>query len=158
MLLSNPLLLFWKSTPYPYPYPVQIIIVAIPVCPRSVSCHPMGSMSFKALQSQPLPHCCSHDRSLSRETASSSSKTARRRTTGPTQVGQVIHFNLKSYLPSYCFLSQTWQMSMWFCACLTCVYSTDFPSVHLSAAVSKLIGSFGHHVLYFIFHTVERQA
>nr|XP_029134093.1 ensconsin isoform X2 [Labrus bergylta] len=58
---------------------------AMPVCPRSVSCHPMGSMSFKALQAQPLPHCRSHDRSLSRETASSSSKTIRRRTTGTTQ-------------------------------------------------------------------------
>ncbi|XP_044025775.1 ensconsin isoform X5 [Siniperca chuatsi] len=57
---------------------------AMPVCPRSVSCHPMGSMSFKALQAQPLPHCRSHERSLSRETAASSSKTARRRTTGTT--------------------------------------------------------------------------
>ncbi|KAM9782742.1 uncharacterized protein map7b [Neosynchiropus ocellatus] len=53
---------------------------AVPVCPRSVSCHPMGSMSFKALQAQPIPHCRSHDRSLSRETASSAS--TRRRTTG----------------------------------------------------------------------------
>uniref|UniRef100_A0A3Q3E9G5 Ensconsin n=1 Tax=Labrus bergylta TaxID=56723 RepID=A0A3Q3E9G5_9LABR len=52
---------------------------------QTVSCHPMGSMSFKALQAQPLPHCRSHDRSLSRETASSSSKTIRRRTTGTTQ-------------------------------------------------------------------------
>ncbi|XP_041661481.1 ensconsin isoform X2 [Cheilinus undulatus] len=52
---------------------------------QTVSCHPMGSMSFKALQAQPLPHCRSHDRSLSRETASSSSKTVRRRTTGTTQ-------------------------------------------------------------------------
>ncbi|XP_030261002.1 ensconsin isoform X10 [Sparus aurata] len=58
---------------------------AMPVCPRSVSCHPMGSMSFKALQAQPLPHCRSHDRSLSKETASSSAKTARRKTTGATQ-------------------------------------------------------------------------
>ncbi|XP_029903735.1 ensconsin isoform X2 [Myripristis murdjan] len=55
---------------------------AMPVCPRSVSCHPMGSMSFKALQAQPLPHCRSHERSLSRETASSA---ARRRTSGPSQ-------------------------------------------------------------------------
>ncbi|XP_067429460.1 ensconsin isoform X8 [Thunnus thynnus] len=55
---------------------------AMPVCPRSVSCHPMGSMSFKALQAQPLPHCRSQERSLSRETASSSSTVARRRTTG----------------------------------------------------------------------------
>ncbi|CAJ1078227.1 ensconsin isoform X1 [Xyrichtys novacula] len=55
---------------------------AMPVCPRSVSCHPTGSMSFKTLQAQPLPHCRSHDRSLSRETASSSSKTLRRKTTG----------------------------------------------------------------------------
>ncbi|XP_030260998.1 ensconsin isoform X6 [Sparus aurata] len=52
---------------------------------QTVSCHPMGSMSFKALQAQPLPHCRSHDRSLSKETASSSAKTARRKTTGATQ-------------------------------------------------------------------------
>ncbi|XP_008295237.1 ensconsin [Stegastes partitus] len=58
---------------------------AMPVCPRSVSCHPMGSMSFKALQAAPLPHCRSHDRSLSRETASSTSTNLRRRTTGGTQ-------------------------------------------------------------------------
>uniref|UniRef100_A0A667XQI5 Uncharacterized protein n=1 Tax=Myripristis murdjan TaxID=586833 RepID=A0A667XQI5_9TELE len=49
---------------------------------QTVSCHPMGSMSFKALQAQPLPHCRSHERSLSRETASSA---ARRRTSGPSQ-------------------------------------------------------------------------
>uniref|UniRef100_A0A4W6EDF8 Ensconsin n=1 Tax=Lates calcarifer TaxID=8187 RepID=A0A4W6EDF8_LATCA len=58
---------------------------AMPVCPRSVSCQPMGSMSFKALQAQPLPHCRSQERSLSRETASSSSTTPRRRTSGVTQ-------------------------------------------------------------------------
>ncbi|XP_069370740.1 ensconsin isoform X8 [Paralichthys olivaceus] len=58
---------------------------AMPVCPRSVSCQPMGSMSFKALQAQPLPHCRSQERSLSRETASSSSTAPRRRTTGTTQ-------------------------------------------------------------------------
>ncbi|TMS12540.1 Ensconsin, partial [Larimichthys crocea] len=52
---------------------------------QTVSCHPMGSMSFKALQAQPLPHCRSHDRNLSRETVSSSTKTARRKTTGTTQ-------------------------------------------------------------------------
>ncbi|XP_039981702.1 ensconsin isoform X1 [Xiphias gladius] len=52
---------------------------------QTVSCHPMGSMSFKALQAQPLPHCRSQERSLSRETASSSSTTPRRRTTGNTQ-------------------------------------------------------------------------
>lgn len=75
----------------------------MPVCPRSVSCHPMGSMSFKALQAQPLPHCRSHDRSLSRETASSSSKTIRRRTTGTTQVSHVIsvHLRLTGYLHDY---------------------------------------------------------
>ncbi|XP_053744048.1 ensconsin isoform X10 [Synchiropus splendidus] len=50
---------------------------------HAVSCHPMGSMSFKALQAQPVPHCRSHDRSLSRETASSTS--TRRRTTGNPQ-------------------------------------------------------------------------
>ncbi|XP_033932525.1 ensconsin isoform X5 [Pseudochaenichthys georgianus] len=58
---------------------------AIPVCPRSVSCHPMGSMSFKALQAQPLPHCRSQERSLSRGTGSSAPTTARRRTAGSTQ-------------------------------------------------------------------------
>ncbi|XP_056150149.1 ensconsin [Lampris incognitus] len=49
---------------------------------QTVSCHPMGSMSFKTLQAQPLPHSRSHDRSLSRETSSSA---ARRRTTGIVQ-------------------------------------------------------------------------
>ncbi|XP_053193344.1 ensconsin isoform X2 [Scomber japonicus] len=49
---------------------------------QTVSCHPMGSMSFKALQAQPLPHCRSQERSLSRDTTSSSSIAARRRTTG----------------------------------------------------------------------------
>ncbi|TNM95016.1 hypothetical protein fugu_017775 [Takifugu bimaculatus] len=38
-----------------------------------------------ALQAQPLPHCRSQDRSLSRETVSSSSKNVRRRTTGSAQ-------------------------------------------------------------------------
>ncbi|XP_041831610.1 ensconsin isoform X2 [Melanotaenia boesemani] len=52
---------------------------------QTVSCHPMGSMSFKAIQAQPLPHCRSQERSLSRETASSSSTIPRRRTTGATQ-------------------------------------------------------------------------
>ncbi|XP_069579678.1 ensconsin isoform X2 [Brachyistius frenatus] len=52
---------------------------------QAVSCHPMGSMSFKALQAQPLPHCRSQERSLSRETASSSSTIPRRRTTGTTR-------------------------------------------------------------------------
>ncbi|KAM9704396.1 ensconsin isoform 12-T12 [Menidia menidia] len=52
---------------------------------QTVSCHPMGSMSFKALQAQPLPHCRSQERSLSRGTASSSSTALRRRTTGATQ-------------------------------------------------------------------------
>ncbi|KAM3602538.1 uncharacterized protein V6R79_005916 [Siganus canaliculatus] len=52
---------------------------------QAVSCHPMGAMSFKALQAQPLPHCRSHERSLSRETASSASKTTRRKTTGTVQ-------------------------------------------------------------------------
>ncbi|CAI5683542.1 unnamed protein product [Oreochromis niloticus] len=50
-----------------------------------VSCHPMGSMSFKALQAQPLPHCRSQERNLSRDAASSSLNTPRRRTTGTTQ-------------------------------------------------------------------------
>ncbi|TWW68957.1 Ensconsin Microtubule-associated protein 7 [Takifugu flavidus] len=52
---------------------------------HAVSCQPMGSVSFKALQAQPLPHCRSQDRSLSRETVSSSSKNVRRRTTGSAQ-------------------------------------------------------------------------
>ncbi|KAF3849787.1 hypothetical protein F7725_019506 [Dissostichus mawsoni] len=52
---------------------------------QTVSCHPMGSMSFKALQAQPLPHCRSKERSLSRGTGSSAPTTARRRTTGSTQ-------------------------------------------------------------------------
>ncbi|CAL1586318.1 unnamed protein product [Knipowitschia caucasica] len=54
--------------------------VALPVCPRSVSCHPMGSVSFKSIQSQPFPHCRSQDRNLS--TTSSSAAAARRKTTG----------------------------------------------------------------------------
>ncbi|KAM4522395.1 ensconsin isoform 3-T3 [Odontesthes bonariensis] len=58
---------------------------ALPVCPRSVSCNPTGPMSFKALQAQPLPHCRSQERNLSRETAFSSSTTPRRRTTGTPQ-------------------------------------------------------------------------
>ncbi|XP_072218076.1 ensconsin isoform X2 [Leuresthes tenuis] len=52
---------------------------------QTVSCHPMGSMSFKALQAQPIPHCRSQERNLSRETAISSSTTPRRRTTGTMQ-------------------------------------------------------------------------
>uniref|UniRef100_A0A3P9CEL2 Microtubule associated protein 7 n=1 Tax=Maylandia zebra TaxID=106582 RepID=A0A3P9CEL2_9CICH len=52
---------------------------------QSVSCHPMGSMSFKALQAQPLPHCRSQERNFSRDAASSSLNTPRRRTTGTTQ-------------------------------------------------------------------------
>ena len=94
----KPFLTFHKSSHCPWSIPsskhqtlTSYITVAMPVCPRSVSCHPMGSMSFKALQAQPLPHCRSHDRSLSRETASSSAKTARRKTTGATQVGYQPH-------------------------------------------------------------------
>ncbi|XP_037305264.2 ensconsin isoform X3 [Pungitius pungitius] len=52
---------------------------------QPVSCHPMGSMSFKALQAQPLPHCRSHERSLGKGTVSSSTSNARRRITGTTQ-------------------------------------------------------------------------
>ncbi|XP_008396209.1 ensconsin isoform X5 [Poecilia reticulata] len=58
---------------------------AMPVCPRSVSCHPMSAVSFKTLQAQVLPHCRSQDRNLSREKASPASATARRRTTGTVQ-------------------------------------------------------------------------
>ncbi|XP_013874370.1 ensconsin isoform X7 [Austrofundulus limnaeus] len=58
---------------------------AMPVCPRSVSCHPTGAMSFKALQAQPLPLCRGQERSLSREAPSSEIITPRRRTTGTTQ-------------------------------------------------------------------------
>ncbi|CAL1586317.1 unnamed protein product [Knipowitschia caucasica] len=46
----------------------------------TVSCHPMGSVSFKSIQSQPFPHCRSQDRNLS--TTSSSAAAARRKTTG----------------------------------------------------------------------------
>ncbi|XP_064865490.1 ensconsin [Oncorhynchus nerka] len=49
---------------------------AMPVCPRSVSCHPMGSMSFKSIQSQPLSVCRSQEPRLPRD------MTNRRRTTG----------------------------------------------------------------------------
>nr|XP_046146947.1 ensconsin-like isoform X2 [Oncorhynchus gorbuscha] len=49
---------------------------ALPVCPRSVSCHPMGSMSFKSIQSQPLTVCRSQEPRLPMD------MTNRRRTTG----------------------------------------------------------------------------
>ncbi|KAM8832028.1 uncharacterized protein map7b isoform 3-T3 [Spinachia spinachia] len=52
---------------------------------QTVSCHPMGSMSFKALQAQPLPHCRSQERGLGKGTVSSSTTAARRRTTGTSQ-------------------------------------------------------------------------
>ncbi|MED6266832.1 hypothetical protein CHARACLAT_006061, partial [Characodon lateralis] len=52
---------------------------------QSVSCHPMGAMSFKALQAQLLPHCRSQERSLSREKAPPACATPRRRTTGTMQ-------------------------------------------------------------------------
>lgn len=52
---------------------------------QSVSCQPMGAMSFKALQAQVLPHCRSQERSLSREKAPLPSSTPRRRTTGTMQ-------------------------------------------------------------------------
>ncbi|KAM4529642.1 ensconsin isoform 5-T5 [Fundulus diaphanus] len=58
---------------------------AMPVCPRSVSCHPMGALSFKALQAQVLPQCRGHERSQSREKAPPASATPRRRTTGTVQ-------------------------------------------------------------------------
>ncbi|XP_014850015.1 PREDICTED: ensconsin isoform X8 [Poecilia mexicana] len=58
---------------------------AMPVCPRSVSCHPMGAVSFKTLQAQVLPHCRSQDRNLSREKASPACAATRRRTTGTMQ-------------------------------------------------------------------------
>ncbi|XP_061756686.1 LOW QUALITY PROTEIN: ensconsin-like [Nerophis ophidion] len=53
---------------------------------QTVSCHPMGSMSFKTMQTRPLSHSHSQERSLSRETTSS--VPARRRTTGTTQPPQ----------------------------------------------------------------------
>nr|XP_061785662.1 ensconsin isoform X2 [Nerophis lumbriciformis] len=53
---------------------------------QTVSCHPMGSMSFKTMQTRPLSHSHSQERSLSRETTSSAP--ARRRTTGTTQPPQ----------------------------------------------------------------------
>lgn len=46
----------------------------------AVSCHPMGAVSFKSIQAQPLPHCRSQDRSLSRDSGSSSA--TRRKTAG----------------------------------------------------------------------------
>uniref|UniRef100_A0A4W5K1B7 Uncharacterized protein n=1 Tax=Hucho hucho TaxID=62062 RepID=A0A4W5K1B7_9TELE len=49
---------------------------ATPVCPRSVSCHPTGSMSFKSIQSQPLTVCRSQEPRFPRD------MTNRRRTTG----------------------------------------------------------------------------
>ncbi|XP_013874365.1 ensconsin isoform X2 [Austrofundulus limnaeus] len=52
---------------------------------QTVSCHPTGAMSFKALQAQPLPLCRGQERSLSREAPSSEIITPRRRTTGTTQ-------------------------------------------------------------------------
>ncbi|XP_016527406.1 ensconsin isoform X9 [Poecilia formosa] len=52
---------------------------------QSVSCHPMGAVSFKTLQAQVLPHCRSQDRNLSREKASPASAATRRRTTGTMQ-------------------------------------------------------------------------
>ncbi|XP_036066544.1 ensconsin isoform X2 [Oryzias melastigma] len=52
---------------------------------QAVSCHPSSSMSFKALQSQPLPHCRSQERSFGREMASLPSAAPRRRTTGTGQ-------------------------------------------------------------------------
>lgn len=142
--------------------PTSYITVAMPVCPRSVSCHPMGSMSFKTLQAQPLPHCRSHERNLSREAASSSSKTARRRTTGPTQVGHVInqHLWLTFKLFAIIFLililtdfqivcepvyAQMWCIfhfiNIWWFICVALFLThrhkhTTVPTVHLSAAVS----------------------
>ncbi|XP_028295734.1 ensconsin isoform X3 [Gouania willdenowi] len=59
---------------------------AMPVCPRSVSCQPGGSMSFKAIQAQPFPHCRNQERSLSRETPSSTSVVLRRKTTGTPRI------------------------------------------------------------------------
>ncbi|XP_075900684.1 ensconsin isoform X8 [Nelusetta ayraudi] len=56
---------------------------------QAVSCHPMGSMSFKALQALPLPHCRSHERNLSREAASSKT-VVRRRTAGAAPVGRLV--------------------------------------------------------------------
>ncbi|KAM4529640.1 ensconsin isoform 3-T3 [Fundulus diaphanus] len=52
---------------------------------QSVSCHPMGALSFKALQAQVLPQCRGHERSQSREKAPPASATPRRRTTGTVQ-------------------------------------------------------------------------
>ncbi|XP_077409031.1 ensconsin isoform X4 [Vanacampus margaritifer] len=59
---------------------------AMPVCPRSVSCHPVGLASFRTLQGRPLSHSRSHDRSLGREAAPFAP--ARRRTTGTPQTPQ----------------------------------------------------------------------
>ncbi|XP_068505434.1 ensconsin isoform X4 [Syngnathus scovelli] len=75
---------------------------AMPVCPRSVSCHPTGSAAFKTLPGRPLSHSRSHDRSLARETASSAAA-ARRRTTGTPQTPQK---NRDSVRKSWSNLSQ----------------------------------------------------
>ncbi|XP_033846801.1 ensconsin isoform X2 [Periophthalmus magnuspinnatus] len=56
---------------------------------QTVSCHPMGSVSFKSIQSQPLPHCRNQDRSLSRDSAPSSA--LRRKTTGTPHIQQKGH-------------------------------------------------------------------
>ncbi|XP_055005528.1 ensconsin isoform X2 [Boleophthalmus pectinirostris] len=56
---------------------------------QTVSCHPMGSVSFKSIQSQPPPQCRSHERSLTRDSAPSSA--LRRKTTGTPHTQQKDH-------------------------------------------------------------------
>ncbi|KAJ3606393.1 hypothetical protein NHX12_025914, partial [Muraenolepis orangiensis] len=51
----------------------------------TVSCHPMGPMSFKALQGHPLSHCRSHDRNLSHGTGAPCQPLVCRRTAGSIQ-------------------------------------------------------------------------
>ncbi|CAL8316778.1 unnamed protein product [Merluccius merluccius] len=61
----------------------------------TVSCHPMGPISFKSLQAKPLPHCRSHDRNLSRGVAPS--QPSCRRTTGSIQQHKEHDFTRKSW-------------------------------------------------------------
>lgn len=121
-----PILTLPQSIPSKTLYtPTLYITLAMPVCPRSVSCHPMGSMSFKALQAQPLPHCRSQERNLSRDAASSSLNTPRRRTTGTTQVDfisswqniwEIIFVNKKQLIiiSCYWYYRTCWRKSFFF--------------------------------------------
>ncbi|XP_071007998.1 ensconsin-like [Oncorhynchus clarkii lewisi] len=73
---------------------------AMPVCPRSVSCHPMGSMSFKSIQSQPLTVCRSQEPLLPRD------MTNRRRTTGKAPVTMSFFLVVRGFNALFCHLEQ----------------------------------------------------